>query len=243
MGDVTLAYLHPDVVSANFHKSLVDLVVWDFGHAQRLDSYQAMRCASGGLVKGRNTVAASFLDDTDTEWLFWLDSDMGFAPNTLDALLAVAEGADLPIVGGLCFAWKEVELDQLGGFRCVPRPTIFDYVTTDDGVRRFAGRTTYEAGTLTRCAGTGSACILIRRDVMSAIRAEYGDTWYTRLPGSDGEPLGEDISFCVRAQALDFPIHVHTGIHTNHHKSVWVSELDYRAHYPDSVKVPERADA
>ncbi len=235
--DVSVGYLHPNEISSNFHQSYLGLVIWDFGHGQRLSSQLPMRVGSGGLVEGRNKVAASFLDDTDDRYLLWLDSDMGFAPNTLDALLEVAEGNDLPILGGLCFAWKEVTLDQLGGYRCEPRPTIMD-LTEIDGAKKFAGRTSYEQGTLTRCDATGSACILIRRDVLQQIRDQFGDTWYDRIPGSDGLKMGEDVSFCVRAGACGFPVHVHTGIHTNHHKSVWVSELDYRAHYPDAVTAP-----
>ena len=45
---------------------------------------------------------------------------------------------------------------------------------------------------------------------------------------------GEDVSFCVRAAAAGFPIHVHAGVRTTHHKAVWVSE----PHYFEQLGVP-----
>jgi hypothetical protein len=39
--------------------------------------------------------------------------------------------------------------------------------------------------------------------------------------------ISEDLSFCVRANALSIPIHVHTGIPTTHAKRLWLSEEDY----------------
>jgi hypothetical protein len=39
--------------------------------------------------------------------------------------------------------------------------------------------------------------------------------------------VGEDLSFCMRATALDIPIHVHTGARTTHAKMTWLSETDF----------------
>jgi hypothetical protein len=226
IGDVMLGYLHPNEVSASFHKSLLNLIGWDMAHDRRLDAWSTVKCATGGVPEGRNQLMAAFLE-SKSEWLFMVDADMGFDRMTLDMLLSVADAKERPIVGGLCFAQREAFEDQMGGFRCVPRPTIFDYVTHPDGHTRFTGRAHYSVNTLIRCAATGGACLVIHRSVGEAIRDEHGPVWFDRVRGTDGSLIGEDISFFVRCQALDIPCHVHSGIRTTHLKNLWVAEDDF----------------
>ena len=221
-GDVLLAYLHPHDVAASFHRSLLDLISYDRTHGQRLGHSAAVKCQAGGIPEGRNMATTAVLKAEGLDWLFFLDADMGFAPNVLEQLLAVADPVERPIVGGLCFAQREQAEDGMGGWRCAPRPTIFDYVDLGEG-RKFTGVAHYPVNELVRCAGTGAACLLIHRSVIEKI----GVGWFDRIKGTDGSLLGEDISFCVRAAAAGFPIHVHTGIRTTHLKNLWLGEPDF----------------
>jgi glycosyltransferase involved in cell wall biosynthesis len=68
--------------------------------------------------------------------------------------------------------------------------------------------------------------VLIHRTVFEKVAEEYGNTWFERLPGPNGL-RGEDISFFIRAGAAGFGAWIHTGIRTNHHKNIWVSEIDF----------------
>jgi glycosyltransferase involved in cell wall biosynthesis len=228
--DVAVAYVHPNDVQANFFESFVEMMVWDLAHSQRLSHRIGMRCSSGGLVEARNQVVAEFLKG-DAEWLLWLDSDMGFAPDTLDQLLAAADRDERPIVGALCFAWKETRQDGLFGFRCVSRPTILNWVEYDN-VQTFMGTLEVPDNSLVKCAATGMACVLIHRSVFEAIGEQ---DWYNRIKGTDGSMLGEDISFCVRAGARGIPVHVHTGVPTNHQKTLWVGPEDWARDCPSDT--------
>jgi hypothetical protein len=92
------------------------------------------------------------------------------------------------------------------------------------------GRSTYPINALTQCAATGAACILIHRSVLENIRDEHGPVWFNRIAGADGKLLGEDVSFCVRAGAMDVPVHIHTGVRTTHLKNEWLGEDDFWQH-------------
>lgn len=225
---VALAYVHDIEVAYSWHHSTIQMLLFDAGHKQRMirGGYLACRYGTGGIVDARNKLAAQFLDECDAEWLFWIDTDMGYDPDTVERLLEVADPVERPIVGGLCFAQLETGEDGLSGYRCAPRVTIFDWLEVD-GYEKFVGRAHYPANTLVRCAGTGAACILIHRSVLTKMREEHGDTWYVRVSGTDGKLIGEDISFCVRAAALGFPIYVHTGVKTSHLKNLWLAEPDF----------------
>lgn len=228
MPDTAIAYLHPNEVSSAFHESLVNLLGYDITNQRYLGPWVKIRCAAGGIPEGRNQVAEAVLaEHADIEWLFMVDADMGFAPDILARLRAVADPVDRPIIGGLCFAQRELHDDGKSGFRCAARPTIYDWVEHPDGHRRFTGRADYPVNQLVQCAGTGAACLLIHRSVFERVKEANGPTWFDRIRGTDGSLLGEDISFFVRCAALDIPCHVHTGIRTSHFKHLWLAEQDF----------------
>ena len=224
--DVLVGYLHPHEVSTSFHKSLMALVGWDMSHDRRLNGWASIKCASGGIPEGRNELAKALLA-SECEWLFMVDADMGFEPVALDQLLSLADPVSRPIVGGLCFAQREAFDDGANGFRCVPRPTIFDWVQHEDGHWRFTGRAHFPVNALVESAATGGAFIVIHRSVFQAIRDAEGDCWFDRVRGTDGSLIGEDISFFVRTQALGIPLFIHTGIRTTHLKNLWLGESDF----------------
>lgn len=228
-GAVAVAYVHPDEVASSWHHSVLELLAYDLEHDLRVmrGGWVAVHCGTGGLVESRNLAIQTFLAEKKADWLFWIDTDMGFAPDTIDRLLEVADPVDRPIVGALCFSQREIGPDGYGGYRCSATPTIYDWADIK-GQMGFAVRWDYQRNTLVRCAGTGSACILIHRSVFERLEEKYGRAWYDRVPNtSTGQLMSEDLSFCLRAGALGVPVHVHTGLQATHLKRVWLAEDDY----------------
>lgn len=242
-GAVTVAYVNDDHPTYSWHHSMVELIGYDMANHGRIlrGGYIAYRYGTDGLVDARNKAVEQFLSDKDADWLFWIDTDMGFAPDTIDRLMEVADPVERPIVGGLCFTQRETAGDDMGGWRTAAAPTVFDWLHLD-GQQGFAIRWDYPMDTVTRCAGTGSACILIHRSVFERLFAQYGRGWYDRAfnPSMKAE-TSEDLSFCMRALALDIPLHVHTGVKTSHMKKVWLSEVEYHAQRPPAPATGETA--
>jgi hypothetical protein len=229
---VSVAYLYQTNVAYSWHFSWWQLFLADLGTYQRIrrGGIIAMECHSGQLVAGRNKAVKDFLDGPEVPWLLWLDTDMGFQPDLLEQLIAAADPVDRPIVGALCFGSRQLGGDGMGGYHTMPVPTVYDWapVQTSDGteLEGFDIRWGYPHNALIRCSGTGSAAILIHRSVFERIFEKYGPEWYHRVPAREGS-MGEDLSFCMRATALDIPVHVHTGVRTTHAKTVWLAEADY----------------
>jgi GT2 family glycosyltransferase len=234
---VSVAYIHSNTVTYSWHFSLLQLFVADLGTHQRIrrGGIIAMRTNAGQLVNARNKAVGHLLE-SDVPWMLWLDTDMGFGPDILEQLLAAADPVERPIVGALCFAQRELEMDGMGGYHTIPTPTIFDWAPIGD-LEGYEIRYDYPANALIRCSGTGSAAILVHRSVFERIFEKYGPEWYHRVPARNGS-MGEDLSFCMRATALDIPVHVHTGVRTTHAKTVWLGEGDFL----EQVMVPPATD-
>lgn len=227
---VALAYVHDKEVAHSFQTSIEDLVFYDLktaGHLLGAGNPLRMRYGSGGLIAARNSVAEKVLDNPEYEWLFWIDSDMGFEPDSLEKLLAVADPQTRPMIGGLCFSMVETGLDGFGGYETKPSATIFDWYDNRTP-RGFVPRPWYEPNALVKCDGTGSAFLLIHRSVIEKIHVEYGPHWYDQAQGDEGL-ASEDLSFCMRAKTVGVPLYIHTGVRTTHMKTVWLSERQFWA--------------
>ena len=113
---VTVAYVHQNEVTYSWHHSMIEMVGWDLVNHGRImaGGYIAMRCGSDGLVQARNKAVQHFLEDKPADWLFWVDTDMGFSPDTVDRLLEAADPVERPVVGGLCFSLRETDPDGFG---------------------------------------------------------------------------------------------------------------------------------
>jgi cephalosporin hydroxylase len=228
-GIVQIAYLHPEHVSHSWHNSMCATLEYDLDHGRRIARKPLnIRCGSGRLVPSRNFATTLFLDKTEHEWLFMVDTDMGWEPDAVHRLLEAADPAERPVVGGLCFALMEAKYDGLGGYRFTVVPTMYKIGhSIKNGAATFCYYGPYVQDAVTQVAATGAAFMLIHRSVLEKLRSELGDRWWDQFYDGEGTMVGEDLAFCARLGQAGVPVHVHTGVKTNHHKEMWLTELDY----------------
>ena len=104
---------------------------------------------------------------------------------------------------------------------------VFVHVAEDDGVLIRTVRVgQYPENSLVKVAGTGAAFLLIHRGALEKIRdRKFNATFpYFQETEMHGQPVGEDVTFCLRALAAGLPVHVNTGIKIGHHKSTLLTE-------------------
>lgn len=227
---VQIAYLHGSRVSHSWHSSMMALVAYDKtvgANSIRALPFAVSCSGPNSIPEGRNLAVKHFLDSTEAEWLFFVDTDMGFRPESLDQLLVAADPVERPVLGGLCFAMKHMGPDGRGGFRVMPVPTLFEWAAHPDQGIGFANRFIYPPETLVQVAGTGAAFLLIHRSVLVAIRQGFGDRWFDLRSYQDGTSVSEDLSFCWRVNESGARVFVHTGVKVTHHKEVWLGEDAY----------------
>lgn len=234
MERVCVGYIHPGQVDTHFHHSLMSMVLHDKANRGRLTGYLAEETPSGMIAWGRNGIVKAFLAGP-ADWLFMIDTDMGFEPNTIERMLQSADREKRPIMGGLAFGHLPVKDSKgtLGDMKYRRIPTIMRYVpatkTLDGSGKQTPPSTTpmehYPRDAVIECDATGAACLLVHRRVFEAMRKKFPAPmhWFDNMT-IDGRWFGEDITFCLRAKALGFPVHVDTSVKTSHRKITYLVE-------------------
>lgn len=217
---VVIGYLHPGTVHAAFMESVLDLLVYDVAFHQRIvNGGGRLATQAGANLSGpRNGIVKRFLDYGKADWLWMVDTDMTFAPDTVERLLEFAAPDTAPIVGGLCFGF-----DDKGEIQ----PTLFGLLGDPESPQVVRYRE-WQPDAMFQVAATGAACLLIHKAALERIRdiqipgratAGFNDAfqWFQEVE-HDGQPVSEDITFCWRAGLAGLPIYVNTGVQLGHIK-------------------------
>lgn len=217
-----MAYLHSEQVSHSFMDSVFRVMTHEADRGQPLHARWPIRTGPNTIPEARNQAMAWFLGSRE-EWLWMVDTDMGFREDTLEQLLKHADPEKAPVVSALCFAHFHGQSDQMGGYYTQAVPTLYTYEKLPDGemyyTLEYAKALEFPKNELVPVMATGAACILIHRSV----GLRLGKDWFTpKYPTGAPRRLGEDISFCDKLREKNIPVHVHTGIPTTHHKYVYL---------------------
>lgn len=237
-GKVILGYVHPGMVHAEFMRSVVNLMAYDWQHSKRLfDGGGLIEYQAGANLSGpRNILTRMFLE-LPAEWLLMVDADMAFEPWALDHLVDKADPVERPIVGGLCFG-----LEADGSHS----PTLFDIFADPDGKPEVGRYREWPVGELMKVAGTGTAFLLIHRSVFerfdNAELPEGATAFNKAFPYFQeteyfGKPIGEDLTFCFRAGFLGIPVYVDTSCHIGHVKTRVLDFASYVGEYKRSEEL------
>lgn len=162
-----------------------------------------------------------FLDETDATHIWWIDTDMGFAPDTVENLLQT--GKD--VVGALCKGMDKVRADGFGGYVTEEFITAYDIGKFESDIVGFTLKQDLDLDSCDpiQVAATGTGCLLISRVAAMAVRNLYGSRWFERVGMTQTrEIISEDLSFCYRLATLGIPVYVHPKIKTTHAKTVWL---------------------
>lgn len=197
-----------------------------------LPGFLERRARSQHVYRARNEIVYGFLD-TDCDYLFFVDADMGIPKDAIERLLSVAHVDERPIIGGLCFGQREIafdESDYSSRFDMVPTLNLWNI--EDDEIVSFSIVMDYPRDTVCQVDSTGGACVIIHRNVLEKMRAEYGDHWFTPLPNKPtGSLFGEDTSFFIRCHEMGIPVHIDTSVKTSHYKGgVYLTEEVWDLH-------------
>lgn len=190
-----------DMVATGFCQSLAML--------RRVGDCMVTHVAGSLIYDSRNKIAAKAIE-LGCDYIMWFDSDMIFAPDTLEKLMA----HDKSFVSG-------VYHKRTGTYQPVVYEAINHY---DDGRAEAVCFKDYPKDKLFKAQGVGFGCVLLKTSLLLEMAAEYKD-WFTPY-----DHMGEDLSFCQRAIALGHDIWVDPSVQCGHVGQIIVTEQFYNAY-------------
>lgn len=221
MRGVVVSYVHPGWVQHTFMQSLMLVLDQDRRSASpQIVGVMPVRFRPVGIAQVRNDAVRAFLAG-DGEWLWFVDTDMGFRPDALSSLLASVDSEERPVVGALCYGVVEGKPDDMGGVDTRVFPTLHGWADEAGAFTEWAGPV---PSGVVRVAGTGAACLLVHRSALERV-GEGG--WFDPVVDGVGNLVGEDLSFCWRLASAGIPVHVDTRVPTNHQKQLWINRSSH----------------
>jgi len=184
----------------------------------------------GATDKAKNKIISLM----EKEWLFFMDSDQTFHPESLERLLSW----NLPIVSGLYFssAGKPIphcyERVKKKGLYMAKTKEVHDYLvahkdkfTTGNPIEILPA----EQSDLIECDGVGAGCLLVHRSVFEKVKPPY----FKLL-----NYVGEDFYFCRKVQEAGFKIFTDPGVLCGHkHREL----IGYR-HFLSWITTPDEGE-
>jgi predicted O-methyltransferase YrrM len=152
----------------------------------------------------RNLIVKYFLEETDADYLFFVDSDTIIPDNAIELFKE-----DKDIISGFYPMW----------IRNMIVPSFVK--ETGDEELRFIAR--WKWNTVEKYAGCGAGCLLIKRHVLENMKPP----WFKFELSDDNIAVnyGEDIYFGLKARSMGYDLWGHTGVICSHLKTVDLTEL------------------
>lgn len=149
----------------------------------------ALAMKPGALIYTSRDELAVQAIQMEADFVFWLDSDMVFRPDTLVRMMDTLQRNDIDILTGLYF-------------RRVPpySPVLFDRLDMgEDGACKWSEFKEIPDG-LFEVGGCGFGCVLMKTDVFFDVQGKHGAMFAPMAHN------GEDVAFCWRARDCGFKI-------------------------------------
>jgi hypothetical protein len=229
---LVLAFIHPGDVAGVFMDSVLNVIMPEC-------KPNGLFSAGGGYInlqsgpriaEARSQVLENYLNAAqykEGEWILCADADMVFNLDDVRTLIAAADPIDRPIVGGLCFAGYSPETMY---------PTLYR-LEEEGGSWAMSKELEYPKNAMVKVGATGAAFLLVHRTALYKIYNAFKTLpngqlnsypWFVEgHVDSQGRQLGEDVAFCMRANAVGIPVYVHTGVTIGHRKNIVLTEQVY----------------
>ena len=189
-----------DYLEAQFVESLLDLK--KVGECD-------IKLLKSSLVYDARNQAAEFAVKNGYDYIFWIDSDMTFEPDTLERMFASI--GDKKFLTALCFSrrppfkpciYKQLDAERKGVAIEPKAEIMYDYPRDQ----------------IVQIDGAGFACVLQKVEMLDVMLSAYGVPFFP-IAG-----LGEDLSFCFRAKQIGYNMYADTSIKIGHIMRMSVDE-------------------
>lgn len=198
---ITIGCVHPGGLSWDLHESIERMRI--------VGDMHEIGVKSGPLIsRARNDIVYAFVNGLpDSEHLLMVDTDIRFYPDDVEKLIK----ADRPIISGL-----------YTGLQPDGQPFPVCHQRGEDGNLRRPDWSELPKSGITTVVSCGMGFCLIKREVLETFveKRKGRKLWpfqELEIPGE--QVMGEDVTFCVRAEAFGYRTYLDVDVPVGHIKS------------------------
>lgn len=239
----SVANINPGVIRTEFMLSMMQLIEKeralgiahnDSERVVRFDKFYA-QFSGPYLDDSRNRCVQWFYNETESDYLFFIDSDIGFDANQVFELIRVAAEHHVTILSGVYYNQFRDELKALIYEWGDPALNGLDVSTLDPAAQDLipfapivlAGL--YPQTKPHPIDACGAGFFAVHRSVFTDMSTVYFlPTPFFAENNLGGIHMGEDLTFCVRAKAIGHQPYVLPSIEVDHYKTCRVANPNAR---------------
>ena len=217
---VALAWIDNGVVQGKCVEGLV--------YASLTGNDYSLRIADMIRVKGiqiqrqRQRVVEIWLEETQTDWLLWVDSDIVLNKDALEKIFDCADKEKYRMISGVYFISLNSEESLME-----PRICLFD------DVEKYSIMPINDVpdNKLIKVDVSGFGFLLMHKSVVEEMIEKYpGQNLFEEEQGLGNKFVGEDVTFLRKAREIGIPLYAHTGAYVQHMKT-FTLDLSYHHMY------------
>ena len=226
---VAIVWCDNGMVDGKFMQGVTDVIL-----KSGVTFSASLRAQGNQIARQRQTAIEYWYDQTDYEWLLWVDSDVVISPETFKLLWDNKDAKERPMMTGVYFTTENPEEPLM-----VPLPTLFNFAETDDGGIGITRVHPMPVNKLIKIGAAGMGYVLMHRSVVEKVRevAEEGQMFMEMGRGT--KFIGEDIYFFALCDKADVPLYCHTGATAPHMKRFSFDEHYYTAFFGKPKEAPK----
>lgn len=167
----------------------------------------------------RNNIVDGFLNDYNSEWLLFVDTDIEITLEDVYRLHQIATNNDLKILGGVYFySYSHKSIDSKPAVQMLDKNGVpHDFYNIDFQKEFF------------RVDSMGTGSLLIHRDVLNDITRinGRGEPYWFKTYDEKGSFMGEDVYFCRIAKECGYNTYATPQVTPNHVKSLYLTRNNF----------------
>jgi len=174
------------------------------------------------IAKQRQTLIEAW-DESDVDWMLWLDSDVAITPEIITAMWSLVDKYTMPVLSGVYYTLWQPEATTMP----MPMPAVFTVTETKSEPLH-----PLPVNQLIQVPYIGLGLVMLHRSILDKLKTSFPDgVYFNETLARDGKFTSEDASFCQKLTKAGIPILVHTGITAQHMKRFAVDANYYNAYW------------
>ncbi len=207
---ITIGWCDNGTVEGRFTSAIANLIIEAPLHDIRIDN--TIRVNGNQIARQRQSLWDFWANNSKSEWLLWIDSDIIVTSQVLKMIWDVADKKDKPVVSGLYFVSSQNE-------RSLMEPVPAIYMETGD-IYRTQVIMPFEQNAVIPVDVAGFGFMLMHRSIIERVKEAAGQfSVFGENHQSADKFISEDVSFCRYLKKAGIQLYVHTGAHVQHMKT------------------------